>query len=223
MSRIRYTIIAGKFGKGKVWWIICDLPNQSHSKLYLHIITFWLIYSFAKLFCQTLRKSKFAKRSHHHTFCYTVCQLDGKSTFGIQVGVFPPYIACAGKILPPAGQQAWQLSPSCHLCPQSYYTYFIPPLVSSTILGHNICLLSDPSCLFVMSNRMSIILTTVLNVTEILRNWVNKSLNTSGSTLTCIEGLHLTTLILFINFCAHSLVRSVCPPFAISKFDLLLL
>ena len=173
-SYVPYTLYhnSRKVWEGEVCWIVCDLPNQSHSKLYLHIITFWLIYSFAKLFCQTLRKSKFAKRSHHHTFCYTVYQLDGKSTFGIQVGVFPPYIACAGKILPPAGQQAWQLSPSCHLCLRSYYTYFLPPLISSMILGHNICLLSDPSCLFITSNRMSIILTTVL---MLLRFWETES------------------------------------------------
>ena len=103
-SYVPYTLyhIAGKFGRENVWWIICDLPNQSHSKLYLHIINFRLIYSFAKRFCQTLRKSKFAKHSHHQTFCYTVYQLDGKSSFGIQVEVFSPYIGCAGKSLPPA-------------------------------------------------------------------------------------------------------------------------
>ena len=69
-------------------------------------------------------------------------------------------------------QQAWQLSPSCHLCLQFYYTYLLPPLVSNMILGHNICLLSDPSCLFITSNRMSIILTTVL---MLLRFWETES------------------------------------------------
>ena len=52
-----------------------------------------------------------------------------------------------------------------------------------------------------------------------LRNWVCKSLNTSGSTLTPVEALHLTSPILFINLCAHSLVRSMYPPFSISRFE----
>ena len=71
--------------------------------------------------------------------------------------------------------------------------------------------MSDPR-----SNGMSVILTTVLMS---LKNWVCKSLKFSGSTLTPVEALCLTSPILFINLCAHSLVRSMCPPFSISKFE----
>ena len=48
-----------KVWQGKVWWIwriIRDSPNYNHLDLYLQLITFWLIYSFAKLFSPNVWK-----------------------------------------------------------------------------------------------------------------------------------------------------------------------
>ena len=64
--------LAGKFhGGGEVWqiWrIICVSPN---SNLYLQLITFSSIH-LPNFFCQTLRKSTFAKQSLHQTFLLAI-------------------------------------------------------------------------------------------------------------------------------------------------------
>ena len=67
VSRIRYTIIARKFGKGKVWWIVCDLPNQTFKV----VLTYNNL--FADLFiCQTFFAKHLEKVNLPNVFTTTL-------------------------------------------------------------------------------------------------------------------------------------------------------